>query len=301
MYSLYKSYKLSNEDNNKKEFLGRNNNKICRFCGKDASEVSFHSNAHAVSEGLGNKHLFTNYECDKCNDKFSEYENHLISMLSLHKAARGIQGKKGKHKLTKGLDCQYFSDDQLFNMTIDKNGFNNKNITIKINPDDKTLSIENKAKFNRFLIYKSFIKFAISVFPEEWLEDYLFYIDLLNNKVESDSLGNEATFYTSIFEDIKSNTNINIYLKNKEESKIPSVLVGIEFSNFVFYVFLKKTDESLLDLEKIHSTLTNLSDKNRKLYTNTSCDCSMDQIITECQKEVISYSDLGYTQETIVD
>ena len=45
-------------------------NQICRFCGRSRPEVSFRHGAHARPESLGNKSLFTIYECDSGNQFF---------------------------------------------------------------------------------------------------------------------------------------------------------------------------------------------------------------------------------------
>ena len=50
--------------------LGKNEAQRCRFCGGYSPGVSFQQQAHAIPEALGNKTLFTSYECDNCNQKF---------------------------------------------------------------------------------------------------------------------------------------------------------------------------------------------------------------------------------------
>lgn len=55
-----------------KIMLGDKENRVCRFCGRTKPEVQFRKDAHAVSEMLGNKTLFTAYECDTCNGDFGK-------------------------------------------------------------------------------------------------------------------------------------------------------------------------------------------------------------------------------------
>ncbi|MCD8073421.1 MAG: HNH endonuclease [Alistipes sp.] len=55
----------------------------CRYCGKSAPETTFLSKAHTVSEALGNKTIYTNDECDKCNATFaSTIDPQFINRLS---------------------------------------------------------------------------------------------------------------------------------------------------------------------------------------------------------------------------
>ncbi|MER8349333.1 HNH endonuclease, partial [Acinetobacter baumannii] len=50
----------------------------CRFCGKRSPEVIFNSDAHVFPEALGNHTLVSEFECDRCNNIFSDYESHLV-------------------------------------------------------------------------------------------------------------------------------------------------------------------------------------------------------------------------------
>jgi hypothetical protein len=83
--------------------LGKNEIQRCRFCGGCSPEVSFQQDAHAIPEALGNKTLFTSYECDSCNQKFGRgIENDLgnwskpMRTLSLISGKSGIPTLKGK-------------------------------------------------------------------------------------------------------------------------------------------------------------------------------------------------------------
>src|SRR5688572_6739953 len=52
--------------------LGSKDNCLCRFCGRGKPDVTFEFDAHAIPEALGNKSLYTNCECDSCNQKFGK-------------------------------------------------------------------------------------------------------------------------------------------------------------------------------------------------------------------------------------
>src|SRR5271156_6826188 len=55
-----------------KIFLGDKEKRKCRFCGETTPKVSFRKQAHALPECIGNKSLFTYYECDTCNKGFGD-------------------------------------------------------------------------------------------------------------------------------------------------------------------------------------------------------------------------------------
>ncbi|MDE0360368.1 MAG: hypothetical protein OXI74_04280 [Rhodospirillaceae bacterium] len=87
----------------RKVVLGDRNNRVCRFCEKSDSEVAFRLDAHAMPEALGNKSLFTNYECDDCNQFFGcGIENDLGNWSKPSRTFARIAGKNGVPTLKKG-------------------------------------------------------------------------------------------------------------------------------------------------------------------------------------------------------
>jgi hypothetical protein len=76
-----------------KEFLGQ---RPCvrRFCSKMEPEVTFESDAHAISELAGNVTLLSLYECHTCNTRFSAFEDDLGKFTVLERLAGQVRGKK---------------------------------------------------------------------------------------------------------------------------------------------------------------------------------------------------------------
>ena len=100
-YELVGSWTLQPGKN--ESVLGKNETQRCRFCGGCSPEASFRQKAHAIPEALGNKTLFTSYECDICNQMFGRgIENDLgnwskpMRTLSLISGKSGIPTLKGK-------------------------------------------------------------------------------------------------------------------------------------------------------------------------------------------------------------
>ncbi|MCC8035891.1 MAG: hypothetical protein LIO77_08200 [Rikenellaceae bacterium] len=76
------------------------NRRTCRYCGKSIPETTFLSKAHTISEALGNKTLYTNDECDKCNATFARtIEPEFINRLSPFFPLLNIAGKNGGRKV----------------------------------------------------------------------------------------------------------------------------------------------------------------------------------------------------------
>jgi len=75
----------------------------CRFCGESPPGATFHKQAHAIPEALGNKSIESLYECDACNQAFgSGIENDLGNWTQPMRAFARIRGKRGVPTLARG-------------------------------------------------------------------------------------------------------------------------------------------------------------------------------------------------------
>ena len=61
----------------------------CRFCRESMPTVKFDKDAHTISEGLGNKSIITNDECDTCNETLGKdiEQDPVTGMWWIRKAA----------------------------------------------------------------------------------------------------------------------------------------------------------------------------------------------------------------------
>ncbi len=79
--------------------------RACRFCGRDTTQAQFKNDAHAVSNLLGNKSLFSLNECNDCNKMLGQkYEDQLGKWSNLARAIAQVPGKKNKKPKFKGDD-----------------------------------------------------------------------------------------------------------------------------------------------------------------------------------------------------
>src|SRR5262245_57683214 len=70
-------------------------NRVCRFCKKDSTQTTFKKKAHAIPALIGNKTLFTDYECDGCNEIFGQYENELGNFAGIWHTLSQVSGRRG--------------------------------------------------------------------------------------------------------------------------------------------------------------------------------------------------------------
>ena len=79
----------------RRTYLGSRTGRVCRFCRRNDATVSFRAKAHAIPEAFGNKTLFTNYECDQCNQFFgTAIENDLGAYTKPARVFARIPGKR---------------------------------------------------------------------------------------------------------------------------------------------------------------------------------------------------------------
>jgi hypothetical protein len=60
--------------------------RICRFCKGNNNSTAFKSLAHLIPKSTGNTVLFSDFECDKCNNKVGEWETSLSAFLGIYKS-----------------------------------------------------------------------------------------------------------------------------------------------------------------------------------------------------------------------
>lgn len=148
----------------KRIILGDQADQLCRFCGKRSPEVTFRHLAHAIPESLGNKSLFSAYECDSCNKFFGDgIENDFGNWSKPMRTLTNIKGKKGVPTLkneTAGWRVEYDSgilkvnhceSDPIFTVDMDA-----KHVTFQLKRDSYTPEA----------VLKAFVKMGLSVMPE---------------------------------------------------------------------------------------------------------------------------------------
>ena len=158
-------------DTGHKHMLGEKQPTRCRFCHRDPSAVSFKKVAHAVPELLGNRQLVLTDECDECNEHFATHvEDHLAKFTKPYRVMGQVRGKKKvpSYKTFSGVSRIDFNAERGFKVVERE--------------DDPIHEIEHEKKQVHFKFvrerycpaaaYKALVKTAISVMPDEELENF---------------------------------------------------------------------------------------------------------------------------------
>lgn len=234
----------------------------CLFCGRTVPEVKFSKIAHAVSETIGNKSLFSHIECDQCNEAFGEFfEDSLGKYLFPFKFVSQIYGKKNR------LIAKDMSQDKQLSFGTYKIQIN-KNVPVLEDIPVKGLIIENSSadiltltddgfKLNiprqhyvPELVYCAFLKMAYSLLPLELYQSYvkkfieLHQLSLKNRECFNDyekeqdvkNLPNCGIF--AFASGVNPYNGINVYLliRNHDNINQPLLLFYLEMVNFSFAI-----------------------------------------------------------------
>lgn len=246
---LTHSYHLSIEKvdiPSKKQFLG--SKEQCRYCGaynKNAKSVkekiakgdilldqtaSFKKIAHALPTLIGNVNIISKDECDTCNERFSAFENSLVSFLGINRTLSKIKGRRGipKTKLNDHEFVDISGQDLIIATYEDSDVYEEKN---------NIITITSKKKYIPNEVHKCFVKMALSILPLDKLRDFSKTIAWLLNDTD---LGEEYQNQLYVNETKWPHKNtfpfvfIDIYERKSDRLDIPFMFARICFNNFAF-------------------------------------------------------------------
>lgn len=266
-----------NEDN----ILEDNVENRCRFCGNLKPASDFSEKAHAVAECIGNKRIISKYECNDCNHKFSDYERHLGNMMKFYKAIRSLPKKRGITKWP-GTEIKYDMENKTHIITYDPQ-ISGLNITAKILADGRIQKcIESSPqKINFQSVYMAFLKFALSIIPEEIIGDFDHAFNILKgiNKLD--------TYFISryVLYDIIKDPKIALF-KYIGSGGLPKYFCRIDVYQYVYIIFLDYDNEcNHLPLDLIVSDIgipdTSIYERQNNLdYSSTLREVQDKDVIT---------------------
>ena len=219
------------------------NKRICRFCNNTRAEISFELDAHAISEGLGNKTLYLYDECDECNIQFGKtIEQDIVTYLSLFRTIFKVKGKnKGKGKggnkkvLGKNFNLEH---GEKINLTFH---------TIEDRPEPfkmpYNLHLDTGETITLQKIYKALCKYFLSVIPAEYLSAFERTIDWINGKIDIDTLPKIGELIS--YHAFSIQPRIVTYIRKDNDSTIPFAVGEFYFTCrlFVFIIPLSQNDD----------------------------------------------------------
>lgn len=196
--------------------------RVCLFCGKRKPETNFKSEAHLVSNHIGNTHLFSDFECHTCNLKFGKLEDDLAKFLGISKALAKLDSKKPEGFRGKFLSAHSRTFmGEWFLILAPKD--------IK-HEGNKTFIRYIKNPYTPVNVYKSLLKFALSILPgDEVNQHFPKALDFLAGKLHA-NMGAALSRYMLPF-DRTLPLYMMVFKKRKKEDPLPTYMISFYFGN----------------------------------------------------------------------
>ena len=221
-----------------KEILGEKPS-TCRFCNETQPQVSFSNDAHVIPAFIGNKTLFSRYECDGCNSRFSAFEDDLAKMTMGDRAVGQVPKRKGFASLKSrgqkssfergpnGVIIKQYADEGIFNLDTD-----NAHMVVTYNTQP----------YRKLGAYKALAKMAFTLLPNEELVNFerlrtwLLETDVGTHKVYSEA--GHWCFQTFVPGASPFAKPIIALLKRKEAVDAPYMVFFLAFGNWTYQIFV---------------------------------------------------------------
>jgi hypothetical protein len=270
-YNIIASQKI--KQNSPKVYLTDSIPNKCRFCGKSYPEVKFENNAHAIPEFMGNKKIFSKYECDACNKSyFSLFENEMANFMLPHSSLSGI---KGKNKIPK----YHQKGNPIIQHDLNK-------IVISDVPDSMITAadqnyIDIPIKIPTYVpehIYRCLVKIGLSIIPKQYMPVYKETINWLMN-MESNSNITPFMLFSMYPYQIQMNEIVCLILERKDEcmKDIPHSIFFLSYNNYAFQTLIPNSlkEKFNVQIKAIPFKMPTLIDLNKE-YENMRTDMVID-------------------------
>ena len=220
----------------KRETLG-DKPPTCRFCLRGKLEVTFGKDAHVVPAFVGNKVLFSRYECDDCNARFSEFEDDLAKMTIRARAIGQVSKRKGFASLkpqgkkssfergSGGVIIKQYADEGVF--SVDKGR-------------SQLVASYGTQPFRPLGVYKALAKIAFTLLPPERLAEFeelrlwLLQQDVVSAKVYADE--GHWCYQTFVPGPSPFAKPIVSLMRRKEGVDAPYLMFFLAFGNWTYQI-----------------------------------------------------------------
>lgn len=206
----------------------------CRFCGEMMPAVSFAKDAHAISEGLGNKSIITNDECDRCNEDLGrEIEQDLMTYLSPMRIFISIRGKNGFAKIKDDSFALYEDSPGKIHIDLfEQDAPELKHWEFEQNGDDFRWTFTHPQMLNPQDVYRAVVKYAIGVMENAELSHFQ---DTINWVRKGRSATDLPRLYFYLDNNPKSDEKpcITVFFRKNDDRSLPFCFVELQVSGVV--------------------------------------------------------------------
>ena len=235
-------------------FLPTAEQNACRFCKKKSPGVTFKLKAHAIPELLGNKTLFSTYECNSCNKCFGQgIENDLGNWSKPIRNLTRIRGKKGVPTLRKGssggwrieagpagLEIREYEGDRI--VAVDEVA---KTVTFRLSRDPYT----------PVGVLKAFVKIALTLLPDEEVCHFQHAFQWIKEKDHAKSRWEFPIYRTFQPGPFPNNLLVALILRRKPDAlNVPYAFLILSYGNEVYQVIIPTPEKDMAESSQTQFT-----------------------------------------------
>lgn len=247
-------------------FLDYGAEQKCRFCKNGKPEVTFNKLAHAVPELIGNKTLFSKYECDICNRWFNtSYEDQFAKYTHPLRTLGQTFGKKGVPSIKLKKSWINFSQTG--------------GLQIFVHPDDPSITIDEtknavvfswkREPYRPRSVFKCLVKMALSIMHQRDIGHFSHTIAWLMTEPSADTNASDVFCCHSWFKPgPKPIPNpwavLAIRKIHDSESLYPHAFFFLAFDNLAYQIIIpfSELDHHIVGKKAILITFPDPFDKN---------------------------------------
>lgn len=219
--------------------------RVCRFCKRTHPEVTFRKKAHIIPELMGRSKLVSDYECDTCNQLFSNYETDLsyfigaTRSLSARKAKEGVPTYKSVDKKLV-IRTEKDEDTGANRLKIESDDFDNRILIDEVGK--KVTIIADRPSFNPLRVYKSLAKILLTLLAQEEFDQYVRIRLALQDLNEEQHLLTgcplcRVMVYVNPGPEFPSPLAF-VMQKKDAKDKVPTHGLVLYFANYIYQIFL---------------------------------------------------------------
>lgn len=239
--------------------------RTCRFCHKSGADC-FIKESHAISAFFGNDYLICNEECDECNENFSKSIEQDVDHY--FKVTRCLSRNLNRHntKINSKGENYYIDNSGEFPILTYYARSNEKIDLDNIEDNGFDLYLLSNDSVNLSNIYKCFVKYVISVVPDEFVPFFRKTIEWINGKLDSCFL--PPLYKCENLIDIERPEMAVLFRKGSDQD-LPFCIVRFAFLScyYIFAVpYCQPYDADNSMLEKALERYLQLCNENEELY-----------------------------------
>ena len=220
--------------------LGDQDNRTCRFCHRKEPDTSFRNDAHAIPELLGNKTLFSTYECDECNQYFGDsIENDLGNWSIVNRTMSGIRGKR-KVPTLKGT-----SVEPTWQITRNASGLHFKEYikssVYEIDEKNNAVTFHlTRGSYTPIAVFKSFTKIGLTLLSHEEIGNFGEALDWVRDPDHANGFVEKCSItFTFVPGQMPCDVIIVRLLKRKPQSiDLPYIFLILGYGNYLIQTWL---------------------------------------------------------------